>query len=71
MTLGERMFLAGDVSRREAVSRPLLDNAHASFVDLGYLGRVEGKLALNESYATASAVATIEARIVSATSRMT
>ena len=35
MTLGERMFLAGEVARREAVSRPLLENAYASFVDLG------------------------------------
>jgi glycerol-3-phosphate O-acyltransferase len=60
---GERMFLAGEISRREAVSRPMLDNAYASFVDQGYLARREGKLALTESYATQSAVRTIEARI--------
>jgi glycerol-3-phosphate O-acyltransferase len=69
MTLGERMFLAGEISRREAVSRPLLESAYSSFVDQGYLGRSDGKLALNESYATAGAVATIEARIVAAASR--
>jgi glycerol-3-phosphate O-acyltransferase len=68
MTLGEKMFLAGDVARREAVSQPLVENAHASFVDLGYLARVDGKLALTPSYSTPSAVATIEARIVSTTS---
>ncbi len=68
MTLGERMFLAGDVARREAVSRPLLENAYGSFVDLGYVARVDGKLALTPSYSTPSAVATIEARIVSTTS---
>jgi glycerol-3-phosphate O-acyltransferase len=68
MTGGERMFLAGEIARREAVSRPLLENAYASFVDQGYLARVDGKLALNESYATPSAVATIESRIVTATS---
>ena len=68
MTLGERMFLAGEIARREAVSRPLLENAYSSFVDQGYLGRTEGKLALNESYATPSAVATIESRILSTTS---
>jgi glycerol-3-phosphate O-acyltransferase len=68
MTLGERMFLAGDVARREAVSRPLLENAYASFVDLGYVARVDGKLALTPSYSTPSTVATIEARIVSTTS---
>jgi glycerol-3-phosphate O-acyltransferase len=67
MTHGERMFLAGETARREAVSRPLLENAYTSFVDLGYLTRVDGKLALNESYATASAVGTIESRIASTT----
>ena len=60
---GERMFLAGEIARREAVSRPLLENAYASFVDQGYLSRNGGKLALTESYATQSAVGTIEARI--------
>ncbi len=61
---GEKMFLAGEVGRREAVSQPLLDNAYACFVDQGYLARSEGKVSLNESYATATAVATIESRIV-------
>jgi glycerol-3-phosphate O-acyltransferase len=61
---GEKMFLAGDLRRREAISRPVLDNAYASFVDQGYLARVDGKLALTPSYASAGAVATIEARIV-------
>jgi glycerol-3-phosphate O-acyltransferase len=60
---GERMFLAGEIARREAVSRPMLENAYTSFVDQGYLARGGGKLALTASYATQSAVATIEARI--------
>ena len=63
MTTGERMFLAGEIARREAVSSPLLENAYASFIDQGYVSRKEGKLELTASYATASAVATIEARI--------
>jgi hypothetical protein len=58
------MFLAGDLRRREAISRPVLENAYGSFVDQGYLARVDGKLALTPSYASAGAVATIEARIV-------
>ena len=69
MTLGERMFLAGDVARREAVSRPLIENAHTSFVDLGYLARVDGKLGLTPSYSAAGVVATIESRIVSTTTK--
>jgi glycerol-3-phosphate O-acyltransferase len=63
MTAGERMFLAGEIGRREAVSSPMLENAYASFVDQGYVSRAEGKLTLTASFATASAVATIEARI--------
>jgi glycerol-3-phosphate O-acyltransferase len=63
ITTGERMFLAGDIARREAVSRPMLENAYASFVDQGYISKGGGKVALTESYATGSAVRTIEARI--------
>ena len=65
MAVGERMFLAGEIQNREAMSRPLIDNAVLAFVDQGYLGRDEGKLVLPESYATADTVATIEARVAS------
>jgi glycerol-3-phosphate O-acyltransferase len=63
ITTGRRMFLAGEIGRSEAVSRPALENAYASFVDQGYISRSQDKLALTESYETASAVATIESRI--------
>jgi glycerol-3-phosphate O-acyltransferase len=63
LTLGDRMFLAGEIERREAVSRPLFENAHGAFVDQGYLTRDDGKLRLADSYDTAAAVRTIEARI--------
>jgi glycerol-3-phosphate O-acyltransferase len=63
MTTGERMFFAGEIARREAVSRPTIENAYTSFIDQGYLAKSGGKLALTASYATASAVRTIEARI--------
>jgi hypothetical protein len=62
ITTGERMYLAKEIGRREAVSRPMLENAYASFVDQGYLARRDGRLALTESYANVCAVATIEAR---------
>lgn len=61
---GERMFLAAEITRREAVSRLLFDNAFASFVDQGYLTRTDGKLALATSYTSAETVRTIEARVV-------
>jgi glycerol-3-phosphate O-acyltransferase len=63
MVTGERMFLAGEIARREAVSRPMIENAYSSFVDQGYLAKSGGKYTLPESYASASAVRTIEARI--------
>jgi glycerol-3-phosphate O-acyltransferase len=66
---GERMFLAGEIERREAVSRPLFENAYATFVDQGYVTRADGKIALPESYATEAAVRTIEARIAGYLSR--
>jgi len=65
ITAGERMFLAGEVELREAVSRPVIENAFLAFVDQGYLARTDGKYVLPESYATADAVKTIEARIAS------
>jgi glycerol-3-phosphate O-acyltransferase len=65
ITAGERMFLAGELRNREAISRPVIDNAFLAFVDQGYLGRTDGKLALPDSYASADAVQTIEARIAS------
>jgi glycerol-3-phosphate O-acyltransferase len=63
ITVGERMFLAGEISRREAVSRMVLENAYAAFADQGYVHRSDGKLALPDSYATATAVRTIEAKV--------
>ena len=65
MTAGERMFLAGEIACREAVNRPVVENALLAFVDQGYLGREEGKYALPESYASADAIRTIEQRIAS------
>ncbi|MCL2724062.1 MAG: 1-acyl-sn-glycerol-3-phosphate acyltransferase [Polyangiaceae bacterium] len=65
MAIGERMFLAGEIESREAVSRPIVENALLAFVDLGYLARTEGKLALPESCATSEAVRTVEGRVAS------
>jgi len=63
IAIGERMFLAEEIVRREAVSRPVIENALSAFIDEGYLTRTEGKLALAPSYATVEAVRTIESRL--------
>jgi glycerol-3-phosphate O-acyltransferase len=63
IAVGERMFLAAEIQRREAVSRQGLENAALAFVDQGYLRRHEGRYVLSASYETAEAVRTIEAKI--------
>lgn len=65
MNVGERMFLSGEIACREAVNRPVVENALLAFVDQGYLRRESGKYALPESYASADAIRTIEQRIAS------
>jgi glycerol-3-phosphate O-acyltransferase len=57
------MFLAGEIERRESISRPVVDNAFSVFADQGYVSRVDGKLMLAPSFATATTVKAIEARI--------
>jgi glycerol-3-phosphate O-acyltransferase len=63
LTAGEKMYLAGEIARREAVNRDLFDNAFAAFVDQGYVQREDGKLGLTESYASAEMLRTVERRI--------
>jgi glycerol-3-phosphate O-acyltransferase len=69
IAVGERMFLAGEIERREAVCGPVIENAALAFIDQGYLRRDSGKLALCESYASAEAARTIEAKIASYVTR--
>lgn len=63
LATGDRMFMAGDILRREAISRPIFENAQSAFVDQGYLTRQDGKLALAETFSSAQTVQTIEAKI--------
>lgn len=63
LAVGSRMFLAGELHRREAVSKPVFENAFRSFVDQGYLSQADGKLTLTESFSTARAVQAIEGRL--------
>ncbi len=63
LATGNRMFLAGEIQRREAVSKPVIENAYRSLAGQGYLSRSDGKLELAESFATTRAVQAIEGRI--------
>jgi glycerol-3-phosphate O-acyltransferase len=61
---GDRMFLAGEIERREAVSRPTIENAYLAFADQGYISVSQGKVVLTESFATQAAVGAIESKLV-------
>lgn len=63
LAAGNRMFLAHEIERREAVSQPVIRNAYLALEDQGYLERTDGKLALSESFRTVEAVRAIEGRI--------
>ncbi|HEX4353342.1 MAG TPA: hypothetical protein VHZ95_10515, partial [Polyangiales bacterium] len=63
IAIGHRMYLAGEIERHEAVSKPILLNALLAFKDEGYVQYREGKYALTESFNSADAVRAIEARI--------
>jgi glycerol-3-phosphate O-acyltransferase len=64
LAMGDRMYLAGEIERRESLSRPCLDNAFLSLLDQGYLRRDnDKKVALASSFDDAAAVRAIESRI--------
>jgi glycerol-3-phosphate O-acyltransferase len=63
LAVGERMFLAGEIERREAITRPTIGNAYLAFADQGYVSVSQGKISLAESFATPAAVAAIESKI--------
>jgi glycerol-3-phosphate O-acyltransferase len=65
LVIGRRMFLAGEVARKEAIARPVFDNAIATFLDQGYLAKSDGKLVPAESFATIAAMGALEGRIAS------
>jgi glycerol-3-phosphate O-acyltransferase len=64
LAAGDRMFLAGEIERREAVSRPTIENAYLAFADQGYISVSQGKVSLTESFATQAAVGAIESKLV-------
>jgi glycerol-3-phosphate O-acyltransferase len=63
LATGNRMYLAGEVERPEAISKLILTNALESFLELGFVRRKEGKLCLVDDYAASTQVRDIEDRI--------
>jgi glycerol-3-phosphate O-acyltransferase len=63
LVAGDRMFLAKEIERREAVSRPTIENAYLAFADQGYISVSQGKVSLAESFATPDAVRAVESKV--------
>ncbi len=64
LAIGDKMHLAGEIQRREALSSRCLNNAFQAFIDQGYLQSNGKKLVLVSSFADAVTVRAIENRIV-------
>lgn len=60
LVLGHEMYLKGEVHYREAISKPVLQNAVLSMSDFGYVKTREGKLVLSDTFNSLAAVAEIE-----------
>lgn len=63
MAVGERMFLSGELSRREALARPTFESALRAFEDRGYLREESGKIALVPPFDTPETVGLIENKL--------
>ncbi|HTM46864.1 MAG TPA: 1-acyl-sn-glycerol-3-phosphate acyltransferase [Polyangiaceae bacterium] len=60
LVTGHRMYDAGEIERREAISKLLISNAFSSFFDLGYVAKPTGKLQLAPPHDELTAVRSIE-----------
>ena len=63
LATGNRMFFAGEILRRESVTKSILQNALAAFADQNWVDLHGEKITVTDSAATQSAVGTLEARI--------
>lgn len=63
MSIGERMFLSAELSRRESIARPIMENALRAFEDLGYLQGETGKWMLVPPFDTQDTVGLIESKV--------
>jgi glycerol-3-phosphate O-acyltransferase len=63
LAVGNRMYFAGELSRREAITNPILRNALASFSDQDWAELRSEKVAVTEAMGTQSAIDRLEASI--------
>jgi glycerol-3-phosphate O-acyltransferase len=65
LSLGQHMFLDGDIQRWEAVSEPIFASAFAAFGDQGYVFRRDGKYHAGPKLADKDALDELDRRLVS------
>ncbi|MDX2055970.1 MAG: 1-acyl-sn-glycerol-3-phosphate acyltransferase [Polyangiaceae bacterium] len=63
LSAGQRLYQEGTLSRREAISTPLIKNAIAAFAEHRYITQVDGKWLLTETFQSEAAVSSVEASI--------
>ena len=64
LATGNRMFFAGEILRRESITKPILQNALVAFADQHWVDLHGEKVALTENAATQSHIDDLESRIV-------
>lgn len=65
LNTGNSMYLAGEVERREAVSKPVMQNALAAFQDMGVLRSKAGLITLDSAYLNEESLRELELPIAS------
>ncbi len=63
LATGNRMYLAGEIERREAVSTPILQNALVTFQERGVLRSARGQLMLGEQTSTEAELLKLESHL--------
>jgi glycerol-3-phosphate O-acyltransferase len=63
LAIGERMYLAGEITRLEGINRSILENAFNALRDQQYIVLHDGKWELSSSFATQDTVGIVEAQI--------
>jgi len=63
LKMGERLYVDGTISRKEALSKPAIESGFQAFESLGYVTRGDGKVRLSDEWESEEGVALIEARV--------
>ena len=63
LSMGNRMYFAGEISRREAITKAILKNALAAFSDQNWVDLRGEKVGVTESMASQASIDELEARI--------